>query len=151
MILFSALIAINTLFLICHQGGLKAVVWTDVFQSAVMVGGLITVAVIGSVEVGGLGKVWEINERFNRTTFFEYETLAIKIISITQCQSYLSSRSHQFADFPRSLPYPLWTMQACTAPMGMAFERLWSEKGLIFTILVCSRLCVSLWFGRIGS
>ena len=58
-------------FLIFHQGGLKAVVWTDVFQSAVMVGGLITVAVIGSVEVGGLSKVWEINQRFNRTTFFE--------------------------------------------------------------------------------
>jgi len=53
-------------------GGLKAVVWTDVFQSAVMVGGLITVAVIGSVEVGGLSKVWEINERFNRTTFFDF-------------------------------------------------------------------------------
>ena len=52
-------------------------VWTDVFQSAVMVGGLITVAVIGSVEVGGLGKVWEINEHFNRTTFFEY----VKLIS----------------------------------------------------------------------
>lgn len=46
-------------------------VWTDVFQSAVMVGGLITVAVIGSVEVGGLAKVWEINKHFNRTTFFE--------------------------------------------------------------------------------
>lgn len=46
-------------------------VWTDVFQSAVMVGGLITVAIIGSVEVGGLGKVWEINQQFNRTTFFE--------------------------------------------------------------------------------
>ncbi|RMX60095.1 hypothetical protein pdam_00004501 [Pocillopora damicornis] len=53
-------------------GGLKAVVWTDVFQSAVMVGGLITVAVIGSVEVGGLAKVWEINEHFNRTTFFDF-------------------------------------------------------------------------------
>ena len=65
------LIPINVLFLIFHQGGLKAVVWTDVFQSAVMVGGLITVAVIGSVEVGGLSKVWEINEHFNRTTFFE--------------------------------------------------------------------------------
>ena len=70
--LFPYLIPINARsFLFFHQGGLKAVVWTDVFQSAVMVGGLITVAVIGSVEVGGLSKVWEINQRFNRTTFFE--------------------------------------------------------------------------------
>ena len=152
MILFSALIAINTLFLISHQGGLKAVVWTDVFQSAVMVGGLITVAVIGSVEVGGLSKVWEINERFNRTTFFEYETLAIEIISITQCQSYLSSRSHQFADFPRPLPYPLYGLcRHVRPPLVWLFSDYGLKKVSIFTILVCSRLCVSLWFGRIGS
>jgi len=56
---------------VSDQGGLKAVVWTDVFQSMIMVGGLITVVIIGSIEVGGLDKVWEINEHFNRTTFFE--------------------------------------------------------------------------------
>lgn len=47
-----------------------------------MVGGFIIVVVIGSVEVGGLGKVWEINGCFNRIMFFEYEIFVIKIISI---------------------------------------------------------------------
>ena len=54
------------------QGGLKAVIWTDVFQCVVMVGGLVTVAVKGSMEVGGLSRVWEINKDFGRLNFFEY-------------------------------------------------------------------------------
>ncbi|XP_068672015.1 sodium-dependent multivitamin transporter-like [Montipora foliosa] len=53
-------------------GGLKAVVWTDVFQSVIMMGGLIAILVIGSVEVGGLDKVWQINKAFNRTTLFDF-------------------------------------------------------------------------------
>ncbi|XP_068761400.1 sodium-coupled monocarboxylate transporter 1-like [Montipora capricornis] len=53
-------------------GGLKAVVWTDVFQSVVMMGGLIAILVIGSVEVGGLDKVWQINKAYNRTTLFDF-------------------------------------------------------------------------------
>lgn len=54
------------------QGGLKAVVWTDVFQSIIMLAGLITVAVSGSLEVGGLSKVWEINKKHGRINFSEY-------------------------------------------------------------------------------
>ncbi|XP_048584947.1 sodium-coupled monocarboxylate transporter 1-like [Nematostella vectensis] len=53
-------------------GGLKAVIWTDVFQSAVMVAGLILVVVVGSMNVGGIGKVWEINEEFDRLDFFDF-------------------------------------------------------------------------------
>ena len=46
------------------QGGLKAVVWTDVrVQSVIMLAGLVIVAVSGSIEVGGLQKVWEINQK----------------------------------------------------------------------------------------
>ena len=36
-----------------------------------MMGGLIAILVIGSVEVGGLDKVWQINKAYNRTTLFE--------------------------------------------------------------------------------
>ncbi|XP_031566420.1 sodium-dependent multivitamin transporter-like [Actinia tenebrosa] len=53
-------------------GGLKAVIWTDVFQSVVMVAGLIIVVIVGSIEVGGLSKVWQINEDFGRMTFFDF-------------------------------------------------------------------------------
>jgi len=47
-------------------------VWTDVFQSVIMLAGLVTVAVVGSVEVGGVTKVWEINQNYGRINFFEY-------------------------------------------------------------------------------
>lgn len=39
------------------QGGVKAVVWTDVFQSIVMVGVIATIFVLSLVDVGGFGKV----------------------------------------------------------------------------------------------
>jgi len=53
-------------------GGLKAVVWTDVFQSVIMLAGLVTVAVVGSMEVGGVTKVWEINQNYGRINFFDF-------------------------------------------------------------------------------
>ena len=62
------------------QGGLKAVVWTDVFQSVIMLAGLVIVAVSGSIEVGGLQKVWEINQRHGRINFFEYVSWQLFII-----------------------------------------------------------------------
>lgn len=55
----------------CSQGGLKAVIWTDVFQSLIMVAGLIVVVIVGSIEVGGFDQVWKINDAFGRLNFFE--------------------------------------------------------------------------------
>lgn len=40
------------------QGGIKAVVWTDVFQTIVIFGALITVIIKGAIDVGGLPEVW---------------------------------------------------------------------------------------------
>lgn len=40
------------------QGGIKAVVWTDVLQAMVMIGSVITVAILGISSVGGLSEVW---------------------------------------------------------------------------------------------
>ncbi|XP_028404915.1 sodium-dependent multivitamin transporter-like [Dendronephthya gigantea] len=53
-------------------GGLKAVIWTDVFQSIVMVGGLITIFVVGTINVGGFDQVWKINKERGRLTFFDF-------------------------------------------------------------------------------
>ena len=58
-------------FTISLQGGLKAVIWTDVFQASIMVAGLIMVVIVGSIEVGGFGEVWKINDQYKRLTFFE--------------------------------------------------------------------------------
>jgi len=53
-------------------GGLKAVVWTDVFQAGVMIAGLVTVFIVGVLDVGGLGKVWEIANEGKRLDFFDF-------------------------------------------------------------------------------
>lgn len=41
------------------QGGLKAVVWTDVVQTFSMFGALILVAVKGTIDIGGASVVWD--------------------------------------------------------------------------------------------
>lgn len=40
------------------QGGMKAVIWTDVFQGVVMLAGLTTIIVVGTVKVGSLSAVF---------------------------------------------------------------------------------------------
>lgn len=42
------------------KGGMKSVIWTDVFQSAVMIAGLIVTAILGAREVGSLKMVFDI-------------------------------------------------------------------------------------------
>lgn len=42
------------------QGGLKAVIWTDVFQTFVMFAGQVAVIVVGTIKVGGMGRVWQL-------------------------------------------------------------------------------------------
>ena len=41
------------------QGGLKAVIWTDVLQMVIMLIGFVAVIARGAVLQGGLGKIWE--------------------------------------------------------------------------------------------
>ena len=40
------------------QGGLKAVIWTDVFQTVVMFAGQLAVIVVGTSQAGGISEVW---------------------------------------------------------------------------------------------
>lgn len=53
-----------------------------------MLAGLITVAVTGSIEVGGLKKVWEINQNYGRINFFEY-VIDRAVILIYSCYKVL--------------------------------------------------------------
>lgn len=46
-------------------------VWTDVFQAAVMIAGLVTVFIVGVLDVGGLSEVWRIAGEGKRLNFFE--------------------------------------------------------------------------------
>ncbi|XP_043249568.1 sodium-coupled monocarboxylate transporter 1-like isoform X3 [Colletes gigas] len=51
-------------------GGLKAVVWTDAIQTIVMFGGVMVVATLGTMRIGGIERVWERNRDTGRIEFF---------------------------------------------------------------------------------
>ncbi|XP_059145998.1 sodium-coupled monocarboxylate transporter 1-like isoform X2 [Physella acuta] len=54
-------------------GGMKAVIWTDVFQSIIMIAGILAIVIQGTLKVGGMSRVWEINEEWGRIKFFNFD------------------------------------------------------------------------------
>ena len=52
---------------------MRAVVWTDVFQSFIMIIAMIWIVVKGIIDVGGVGQVWTDNWETDRIELFEYE------------------------------------------------------------------------------
>lgn len=54
-----------------EQGGLRAVVWTDTFQTFVVIAGLIAIIAQGSVDLGGFGNIWDIANKGGRIFFLE--------------------------------------------------------------------------------
>ncbi|XP_028653039.2 solute carrier family 5 member 6a [Erpetoichthys calabaricus] len=97
-------------------GGLKAVIWTDVFQTVVMFAGQLTVIVVGAWRVGGMGEVWKIAQEggrisgidfnpdpFERHTFWTlafggiFMMLALYGVNQAQVQRYLSSKTEKEA------------------------------------------------------
>lgn len=50
---------------------MKAVVWTDAFQTVVMLIGALSVLIQGLIMVGGFGNVWEALVRGGRVNIFE--------------------------------------------------------------------------------
>lgn len=55
----------------CTIGGIKAVLWTDVFQSALMITAMIVIIVKGTIDVGGMGEVWQRAADGNRLEFWK--------------------------------------------------------------------------------
>ena len=53
------------------QGGLRAVVYTDVLQTLVMFLGVLTVVIITCNEVGGVSEVLKIADKGKRIEFFK--------------------------------------------------------------------------------
>lgn len=68
----SACIAVIPTCLCCsRQGGLKAVIWTDVFQTIVMFAGQLAVIVVGVQKTGGVSEVWRKVWEGNRISALE--------------------------------------------------------------------------------
>lgn len=53
------------------QGGLKAVIWTDVFQTLVMFAGQVAVIVVGTRRVGGMARVWHLAKQEGKISGIE--------------------------------------------------------------------------------
>ncbi|XP_069122617.1 sodium-coupled monocarboxylate transporter 1-like [Argopecten irradians] len=55
------------------MGGLRAVLWTDTFQTFVVVGGLIGIIAMGCAKFGGIAEVWSIAQQGGRIEFFNFD------------------------------------------------------------------------------
>jgi len=57
--------------LYCTIGGIKAVLWTDVFQSFLMFTAMIVIIIKGTYDVGGVDVVWQRAQYGQRIEFFK--------------------------------------------------------------------------------
>uniref|UniRef100_A0A8C9QX04 Solute carrier family 5 member 8, like n=1 Tax=Scleropages formosus TaxID=113540 RepID=A0A8C9QX04_SCLFO len=72
--LWGVLVATGAVCIIyCTLGGLKAVIWTDVFQMAIMLAGFVAVITRGAVLQGGLTKIWEDARQGQRLEAFDFD------------------------------------------------------------------------------
>ncbi|ELU11741.1 hypothetical protein CAPTEDRAFT_112687 [Capitella teleta] len=63
-------------------GGMRAVIWTDVFQAGVMIAGMLAIVIQGSIEVGGFTKIWNLNKAGGRLIFFDFNVDPTQRLSI---------------------------------------------------------------------
>ncbi|XP_006880657.1 PREDICTED: sodium-dependent multivitamin transporter [Elephantulus edwardii] len=133
---FDLWLSVLTLGLVCSVytalGGLKAVIWTDVFQTLVMFLGQLTVIIVGSAKVGGLGRVWEVasqhglisgieldSDPFVRHTFWTlaiggvFMMLSLYGVNQAQVQRYLSSRTEKAAVLSCYAVFPCQQVVLC--------------------------------------
>ncbi|KAM4595872.1 sodium-dependent multivitamin transporter-like isoform 2-T2 [Polymixia lowei] len=130
------------------MGGLKAVIWTDVFQTVVMFAGQLAVIVVGIQQTGGISevwsKVWEGNrisgldlnpDPTERHTFWSlgvggvFLMLSLYGVNQAQVQRYLSSRTEKEAVRSCYMVFPsLQVALALSCVMGLVmFARYCGE------------------------
>ncbi|KAM6407149.1 LOW QUALITY PROTEIN: sodium-dependent multivitamin transporter [Pluvialis apricaria] len=128
--------AVLTMGLVCTLyttlGGLKAVIWTDVFQTLVMFAGQLAVIVVGARRVGGMARVWHLAEQegkisgidlnpdpFERHTFWTlavggvFMMLSLYGVNQAQVQRYLSARSEREAKLSCYAVFPCQQIVLC--------------------------------------
>ncbi|XP_033499258.1 solute carrier family 5 member 6 [Epinephelus lanceolatus] len=129
-------------------GGLKAVIWTDVFQTLVMFAGQLAVIVVGVLQTGGVSEVWrkvyegnrisglDLNpDPTERHTFWTlgvggvFLMLALYGVNQAQVQRYLSARTEKEAVRSCYMVFPsLQLALALSCVMGLVmFARYCGE------------------------
>uniref|UniRef100_A0A8D0VFB4 Sodium-dependent multivitamin transporter n=1 Tax=Sus scrofa TaxID=9823 RepID=A0A8D0VFB4_PIG len=133
---FDLWLSVLTLGIVCNiytaLGGLKAVIWTDVFQTLVMFLGQLAVIIVGSAKVGGLGHVWDVASQhglisgieldpdpFVRHTFWTlafggvFMMLSLYGVNQAQVQRYLSSHTEKAAVLSCYAVFPCQQVVLC--------------------------------------
>ncbi|XP_006835264.1 PREDICTED: sodium-dependent multivitamin transporter [Chrysochloris asiatica] len=133
---FDLWLSVLTLGLVCAVytalGGLKAVIWTDVFQTLVMFLGQLAVIIVGAAKVGGLARVWEVASQhgyisgieldpdpFVRHTFWTlafggvFMMLSLYGVNQAQVQRYLSARTEKAAVLSCYAVFPCQQVALC--------------------------------------
>lgn len=54
------------------KGGMKAVIWTDLFQALIMLSSVAMIAIKGIVDAGGFDQFWQRNEQGGRLRLFDF-------------------------------------------------------------------------------
>ncbi|XP_072449722.1 solute carrier family 5 member 6a [Chiloscyllium punctatum] len=145
--------AVLTMGLVCTLytalGGLKAVIWTDVFQTLVMFSGQLAVIIIGAKEAGGIGEVWRIAKNngkisgidlnpdpFERHTFWTlsfggvFMMLALYGVNQAQVQRYLSSQTEKQAILSCYVVFPCQQLVlAMGCILGLVMFARYGENG----------------------
>ncbi|XP_037702682.1 sodium-coupled monocarboxylate transporter 1 [Choloepus didactylus] len=124
----------------CTLGGLKAVIWTDVFQIGIMVAGFLAVIIQASVTQGGIGAIlddaykggrlnfWNFNlNPLQRHTFWTiiiggtFTWASIYGVNQSQVQRYVSCKSRFQAKMSLYVNLlGLWIILACSVICGLA-------------------------------
>ncbi|TWW68349.1 solute carrier family 5 member 6a [Takifugu flavidus] len=128
-------------------GGLKAVIWTDVFQTVVMFAGQLAVIVVGASQAGGMAEVWRIAvngsrisaldlnpDPLERHTFWTlgvggvFLMLALYGVNQAQVQRYLSSRTEKQAIMSCYVVFPCQQIVLCLGClMGLVMYARYGE------------------------
>lgn len=146
--------SVLTIGLVCTLytalGGLKAVIWTDVFQTFVMFAGQVAVIAVGAVKVGGMGRVWKLAaekgkisgidlnpDPYERYTFWTlafggvFMMLALYGVNQAQVQRYLSSRSERQAVLSCYAVFPCQQIVLCLSCLtGLVMFAYYQEHKL---------------------
>ncbi|XP_037384247.1 sodium-dependent multivitamin transporter [Talpa occidentalis] len=133
---FDLWLSVLTLGVVCTiytaLGGLKAVIWTDVFQTLVMFLGQLAVIIVGSAKVGGMGHVWDVASQHGRISGIELDPdpfvrhtfwtlafggvfmmLSLYGVNQAQVQRYLSSRTEKAAVLSCYAVFPCQQVVLC--------------------------------------
>nr|XP_056701810.1 sodium-coupled monocarboxylate transporter 1-like [Euleptes europaea] len=131
----------------CTLGGLKAVVWTDVFQVGIMVAGFSSVIIRAVVVQGGIGRILNDSYHGERLNFWEFDPnplqrhtfwtiiiggtftwLGVYGINQSQVQRYIACKSRFQAKISLYINLlGLWAILACAVLCGLAMYSIYKD------------------------